>query len=363
MNEEFGRCMADIIKQMSEKTPALAKVLKQAKEHKWSERETMQELMRLVQTDPSLSDRFIQLFREATVPLREPKSSPPDGLFQGESSKRWKLNPLYEAALIERIQYDEDIPEFRTGPLPPGTKPAVPIKTNARNPVALGRMLDNASRNMQRRIEAHEVQRIRRIDAVAAGQADSKALQRLQEHSEIIKRDQDGNVQLDILKRGSADTDHPSYRRGQVPKPMAVRRPKGSYLALMGTDAQQKNAWKFLSTTQGRRSAVKTIRGIIVEQLANQDIHVVEQDYDKDADVDILAHHKWEILLDGQGNLQPAFSLVDTAAKVLASGLVRDLVGNRPQSMKLEVVPVNALADRRVGWEARLVAPPIKRIE
>jgi hypothetical protein len=363
MKKGVQRALSVLMGQMVTKTPELSRVLDQAKAEKWTEEKTMLELMRLVQMTPGLEDRFVSVFRESTAPLRggvsQTQADVPEGLFQGKGSKRWRLPPLFESALVERIQYDGDIPEHRTGPLPSGTDPAVSVQTRTRDPIALGRMLENASKQVRRKVEAHNDQRLQLVESIAADQADSTALQKIQEHGEIVRRD--GEVQLDLLCRGSAATDHPTYRRGETPKPVLIRRPKGSFLANLNPEDRQKHAWKFLSTTQGRRSVITTIRGLIAEQFAADQIEVVEQDYDAKADLEPVAHHEWTVNLSGQGSTQPAFSLVNMAAKVLYKGLSQELGENRPTNLRLEVIAINQVDARSVGWGARLLAsdPPL----
>ena len=66
-------------------------------------------------------------------------------LFYTNDQGTERLNPKYESYLAERLQFDGDAPELRTGALPKGQKPAVPIETSSRNPVLLGKELEEAS--------------------------------------------------------------------------------------------------------------------------------------------------------------------------------------------------------------------------
>ena len=52
---------------------------------------------------------------------------------------------------------------------------------------------------------------------------------------------------------------------------------------------------------------------------------------------------------------QPAFSLVDVSSKVLGTRLLAGLDGNFPAQAILEVESINEIADREVGWMARLL--------
>ncbi|MFA6235210.1 MAG: hypothetical protein WC824_13630, partial [Bacteroidota bacterium] len=67
-----------------------------------------------------------------------------------------RLNPLYEAQLVERAQFDGDIPELRTGPLPEDVLPAVSVETEAHSPVAIGEMLRIAALDVQEDVLSHQ---------------------------------------------------------------------------------------------------------------------------------------------------------------------------------------------------------------
>ena len=64
------------------------------------------------------------------------------------------LHPLLMGMIVELLQYDGDIPELRTGALPAGGSPAVPVKTVARNPVVIGAMLRTASDEVTLELQA-----------------------------------------------------------------------------------------------------------------------------------------------------------------------------------------------------------------
>ena len=64
-----------------------------------------------------------------------------------------QLNPVYEASIAERAFLDGDVPELRSGPLPEGGTPAVPVKTDSLDPVTIGLLLDIASKKVQRQLE------------------------------------------------------------------------------------------------------------------------------------------------------------------------------------------------------------------
>jgi len=275
---------------------------------------------------------------------------PPDGplsLFKPSSKGLPRLNPLLEAALGERLQFDGDIPELRTGPLPQGAMPAVPIKTTARDPVALGVMLDNASKRVLKEVKQSDKKLRAEIEAIAG-----EGLDRAIAHADIIKTADEGG---DLEVRGSAETDAPSYRRGQLPEPVRTRRPSGSSLSMMSPQEKREKAYKFFSTTQGRRSVVPVIREIIAVMLRSENWSVTEREFDPHVHVVPTAHHEWSVGLAGAGSTQAAFSVIDVAARVLGRSLLSQLVEKPHRELILEVNPINTVDVRAVGWAARVI--------
>jgi hypothetical protein len=168
----------------------------------------------------------------------------------------------------------------------------------------------------------------------------------------LISRKDETSLQI----VGSAETDLASYRRGEIPKPIKVPTPNGVILAQMTEEERRTHAWKFLSTTQGRRTALDIIKDMVVSQLAASGAKVEVRDFDDSKDTKIIAFQKWVVQLGGPGSAQPAFSFIDVASKVLAKGLIRDLRKQESyQPLFLEVISVDQLVDRTVGWAARLV--------
>ena len=124
----------------------------------------------------------------------------------------------------------------------------------------------------------------------------------------------------------------------------------------MGPEERRQSAWKFLSTTQGRRSAVTTIGKLIIEHLSVEGFEIVEEPWDKDCKAAPKAAHKWELDLGEEGTTQSSFSAIDVAARALSSALL-DQIGNttaRGDQFCLEVTTVDKYANRVVGWVARL---------
>lgn len=199
-----------------------------------------------------------------------------------------RLNPTYEAYLSERLQFDGDIPELRTGPLPEGAKPAIPVQTHVTNPAAIGMLLQQASETM-----------------------------------------------LGLLS--SEETCLTVYRPGEVPAPMAVPYDPQSLLH-MDKDTRQKFTWAFLSTTQGRRTAVP-----LIEQRVNEKLGFTQRKSDLP-----LFEYEWVINL--MENVHPSFDFIGNASSVIANAMA----SHGLQGSWVEIKTVDRIADRVVGWKGVL---------
>lgn len=337
--------------------PDLGHIFERAEAGEITQEEALLEMTLAVQQNKALTEAFQAEAMKHLAPLRDqaPDTIEPDtpGILFDSGVGLPRLNPLFEAALAERAQLDGDMPELRTGPLPPGVRPAVPVETTARNPAAIGRMLDEASDRVQADVDQHRTHKAAQIEAIAGG--DDKALALAAQHGELLLQ-QDGEPNLLAVAWGSAETDPKSYRRGEVPAPVKVETPTGSALAALTPQERRQAAYTFLSTTQGRLTAVAAIRELVVAHLGSL-VEVAERDYDPKRKVpseEIVAHYEWSVNLSGAGATQGAFSAIDTAARALAKGLTSELPKVKP-TVWLEVTPVNTVDIRSVGWGARLV--------
>lgn len=249
-----------------------------------------------------------------------------------------QLNPLYEAALIERVQFDGDIPELRSGPAPQGVTPAVSVESGARDPVALGWMLNQAA-SVGELLKETDRRRIDLIEGYAEGTTTNVASQK----------------ELNLLLEGrSRTTDIPEYPRGQVPAPVATPKPSGSLLLSLSSKERRQNAWKFLSTTQGRRSAIAGITEMVMVRLQKEGLSVSSRPHNPKATETVQAVHEWTVGIDGPGAVQSAFNLMDMAAASLSKGLVRESLGKTGPFI-LEIVTINTVDIRTVGWAGRLL--------
>ena len=351
IDQNLTAMMSQLVVELAATSPELVSIMDRAKSGEIDETTAMQWLMETVLGDPKLAARLEELTQVLVAPAKAQPMEAPSALFTprgGEGMPR--LNPLYQAALLERAQFDGDIPELRTGDIGPGVAPAVPVLTDARNPVAIGAMLKKASAQVRKELESRTAERRQLADAVAGGDP-SNALSLIEQHGALM------TLGADAIVQGTAQSDPAGYRRGEAPQPLAVQRPRGATLLAMSDVERKAMAWQFLSTTQGRTTAIATIRTLIAQHLTKKGFVVEERDYDPKATrVQPLAFKEWSVHMSGPGGTQPAFAVVDVASKSLAIGLAKEFEeGTKPSRMLLEVIAQNMVADRTVGWAARLM--------
>ena len=245
------------------------------------------------------------------------------------------LHPLLMGMIVELLQFDGDVPELRTGRLPEGGSPAVPVKTMARNPVAVGAMLRRASEEVAFELgaaqEEHDGKIGRLIEAV--GEASDQGI------TGLVRQE---------TERGIAVA---GYGPGQKAQIREVAAPSGADLARMPFPERQELAHKALTSTQGRRSAVPVISGMVMDSLHGEGYTALRIGQ---GDV-VFVEAEWAVQIDGgHGERNPNFNFIDTAARALAAKLRRGLAGKagRFTRLKLSVAPLNTVAERRVGWRA-----------
>lgn len=320
--------------------PEVADIIDRARSGQLTEEQAIAELTTLV----TVGGRSLEMrLKDVVIP-------PPDG--RGLP----RLNPTYESVLAERALFDGDVPQLRFGPMAPGTAPAVPVDTEARDPAAIGIMLSEASSAVAAEAERLEAETARLLTAAAESGDWSEVAPRLPDEVRrllpapgTIVRVED--LPADVLRRDLVP-DPVGYERGRMPAPVAVVEPTGVVLATLSDADRNEAAWRFLSTSQGRRSATRTIAGVVETHLRGDGFDVTAS-HDRPNHWDsVAAHAEWTVNLSGPNGTQSGFAFVDTAARALATNLGRDLT---PGAYTLEVVTVDTVDVRRVGWAARLV--------
>jgi len=331
--------------EVADEFPALREILDQAAAGDLTEEEALKALSEVVMTDQDLARRFHEKAMKALAPLEDSQKLDHGGLVLHKERGLPRLNPLVEAALIERAQFDGDIPELRTGNLPEGVKPAVAVSTDVRDPAALGLMLGQASDQVADKIEAAQPARQQLV-------ADAALMDMVESAGTALVSQQD----RDLMLKGKSDlVDVPEYRRGQVPAQVSVVKPSGSALLAMTPEERRQSAWQFLSTTQGRRSAVSALAELVEVKLKGEGFDVETRPFDHAAPELVLAAHEWTVGIDGPNAMQSAFSLIDIASAAIAKSLTRKMDTRRGQ-VTLEVTSVNTVDIRSVGWAGRLLS-------
>lgn len=364
---KVAKALEELTAQLREKVPEIADELDGLTDEA-SAHEALARLMQLCRERPEINAEIARLAMGAFEGLRNPKPvapqeepqlpataadyenalgvkvRPEDLLFKAPKSRFAQLDPMVEAAIAERAQFDGDVPELRFGQLPEGARPAIPVETTARNPVAIGRQLRQASEEIHD--EARQLEFDHEQKLLAAG-------------AEI---DEHGNVKnLPAHYEGMPLTsiqapDPERYKRGQKPAPIAVPTPTATELATLSNQDSKLAAYEALSTTQGRRSAVSVIRDLVLADLQRGGLDVETNDRPDMGLKDVPVYAEWTTTLsEGPNSTQHRFSFIDIAAKVLSKKLRDKLQGVTLNLPVLEVVPINTVDVRRVGWAARLV--------
>jgi len=246
------------------------------------------------------------------------------------------LHPLLMGMIVELLQYDGDLPELRTGPLPQGGTPAVPVHTHARNPVAVGAMLRRASEEVAFELgaaeEGEQSKIARMVDILPEGG---------QGVSGLIRQETERGIAV------------PGYTPGQKAAFRDVEAPTGMQLVQMPFKEKQELAHKALTSTQGRRSTAPVIAQMVLDALVPAVGSVaLSEKQDREPTIDV----EWAMQIDGGvTERNPNFNFIDTAARSLVIKLQRELKDQEPSgSYELAVVPINAISERRVGWRALL---------
>ena len=365
----IAEVMDSITKKLTAKYPQIKEVLENAQKGDVSEQEALSMMMKMTAENPEIASVVASLFmeetektseiegEEETIYVASPAPSPISVVEKAQPitlealSQIWedrsaegkvsRFNPLYESALIERLQFDGDAPELRTGPLVEGT-PAVPVETTARSGVALGMQLKTASSEIE-----EEIQKL----------TDTH-------RREIQDQYNDPNMAA-ITKTHNTYTGLTSkelpqpkgYEAGKLPEKREVGNPTGSELSSLTAKERREMMWGFISTTQGRRSVIEIMKEIITERLSINGIEVVTQE--KLSEGQVLASGHWTFTISGMSDIQDRFSFIETASYALAFQLKKNLeykLGDEeiPEGMILDVSAVNAYSLREVGWGARL---------
>ena len=259
-----------------------------------------------------------------------------------EKSGQTVVNPLWEAALAERVSLDGDVPSLRHGPMPPEGKPAVPVILDSHCPITAGWMLEKAS---------HEVkQKLSRI-----GPEHQEIVSRTLAITEKKARDSGTDVKraLEIARKHLPEPPKgiPGYSPGENPQFLKVAKPTGSELSSLTDEEASFFAYRALATTQGRLSLVQPIANALTKELCKKGLTVIPGVLLTQP----VAKAQWFMTVYGAGDLSPKANYVETAISALAENLLSG-VPKQEEGVTLicEVTPYNGISTRTFGWEARI---------
>jgi len=257
-----------------------------------------------------------------------------DLIYQSAPNRMPQLNPLIQGMIGELLQYDGDVPELRTGRLPEDGSPAVPVKTKARNPIAIGAMLKTASAEVHAELkEAETTQAAALTSAMEEGDA----------------------LAIKSLMSGSLAVSVPGYETGKSPAFRDVEAPTGQELARLTMPEKQELWYKALTSTQGRKSAAPVIADLVMDDLRKKGLDV-QWGRPPNGQTD-QTDAQWTVEIYGsKDESNPHFSYIDVAARSLSRKLQADLDKkiNTNAKLALYVRPINTVEERMVGWQASL---------
>ena len=244
------------------------------------------------------------------------------------------VNPVLEAALKERASLDGDVPEARIGPIAEGGRPAVPVLTDALDPVVVGYQLEQAAaqveQELQRAVEDHG----------------TMCSQLLADIAQFAPEDQ-RETALEVAKKHlPAPPDGvDGYQAGQKAELRKAVEPPTTELATLSPEKRRAYTYQSLATTQGRVSLTPAIEAAVVERLVSKGLDAVTGEPDPDDAVTT----KWVTVVWGAEDLTDGFDPVTAAINSMCADLVEHLPHN-PSPWVVRVSPYNGIADRRFGW-------------
>lgn len=230
------------------------------------------------------------------------------------------LNPLIEAHIAELAFLDGDVPHLRTGPLPEGAVPAVPIETSVADPVMIGMMLEQAAQKVQEAIQIA----VKEYNQIAEGTA-----------IEPLKT-------MPLVPTGVK-----GYEAGKVAVPMHIAKPTVAAVAALTPTERRSAARRAIATTQGRASLCPVVADLVIRKLAVLGV---------DANAGPVTGGgvftvRWSVHSWADEEIQAAFSPLESASAAIASKI---RAATDTKQVTIEVVPINGAAERNFGWAAKV---------
>ena len=351
----FDSVIAEITEKISEEFPQIKEILEKAQKGELSEEQALGLMMGFTNENPTIANKIAHIFMEKAKDSDELESDteiflmPQQGKVEGKGEnsfydmiwedrssegKRARFNPQYESYLAERLQFDGDAPELRTGPMDKDTVPAVDVIAQSRNPIVVGDQLKRASDQVREEQNSLEEKHTKEIE------------ERLSDETAITKT----STELDR----SQIPQPKGYESGKLPVPREIEEMSSAELLCLSKDIKRENIWNVLATTQGRRSVGGVIAEIVKERLATHNIKVKVNPLGV-GKVMSVAH--WTITIKSAKEIQDNFALIETCAYSLAYNLAKSMKEDYDPEVvySLHIKTINEYSVREVGWGARIM--------
>ena len=336
--------------------PEVFEVMERSRLGEISQEEALGEIAEIVSGNPKKSENLLEAsagpFKEIqeTFDLETFKGNVASDMivYTDAESGQARLNPLYEALLAERIQFDGDIPELRFGPMPKGAKAAVPVITDATNPVAIGKMLADASERVTELVLGQQ-QEVREGTArMLTGETDPQ-----KQTQAMTTKDEEALTKAEF----DACFDIEEYRRREVPMFQEEPTPSGKELTALDRITQQEYAFRTISTTPGRRSAAEAIWKILANKLIDEGLEAVERW--EPLNEERLLCCDWVMDINEARHFNHRFSYIDLVVQRVFLRFKDAILNNRDfvgvRKVKLRVETIDDIPARAVGWRASMI--------
>lgn len=293
-------------------TPAGKEILERAKTGEISPEQASLELGRLLSPTSleKLSAQAFEIFSK--VGDRPITMTTSTGLTQ--------LNPVYEAAILERVFLDGDVPELRTGPPPRDNfSPAAPVLTNSLDPIQVGWMLKSKSEEI---------------------------LAKFKEADKLLETKNFELARVEEERTRSV----PGYEIGKLPGLAVVETPTLEELTALSPTQRRDLSYRVISTTQGRVSICRPLAKQIARNLREMGWNIQIGSPQGQPTLS----HAWTMNLYGAEDLNDGVNYIHTAESALTRSIESKLTSSkdfsRAQNLLLEITPYNGISERRFGW-------------
>lgn len=220
-----------------------------------------------------------------------------EGLVTTTHSGGYKWNPLWQAELAERLQYDGDVPEARIGPLPPGQMPAIPVLPgDTLSSIFIGTQVYKAAQGLLEQMES--------------------------ESTDLVLYDP------------------PAYPRYKEALPVKSEISSSDWLVPL--DQARKSIWTASATTQGRVSSALAIEKALFEQYP-----LPKASSSNDA-------YEWRFRLSEEKDINPFFDPVRNAYAAFQKRLEKGDIH------AFRIVPINDIPNRSVGWRMEVTTKALE---